>query len=92
MVGEVKNSQDLLSLDYRVELQKLVDRFATFKKVDQALNRHTSAAEARSAAHASRTHPDCVIQSDLLIGQARKPRLFCYQYSIKINKDFLGWL
>jgi len=38
--GEVKHGEDLLAGDRRVELEKIVDRFAALEQVDEALNRH----------------------------------------------------
>ena len=61
--GEVKHGKDLLPCDGWIEHQKLVDGFATFKKIDEALHGYTCAPETRSTAHAPGVYPDRLVQA-----------------------------
>ena len=66
VVANIKYCEDLLARDGRVESDEFVNRFAAFEEIDQALDGHTSAPEARGSAHASGIHPDSLIKPGFL--------------------------
>src|SRR5207245_2629021 len=66
-----------------------VDCFATFKKVDEALDGHTGAAEAGRAAHALRIHPDGLVQTAFLFS-SHNPKISYISHMGKSNAGELG--
>ena len=65
-VGKVKHGEDLLTSNGGVELKKIVDGFAAFEQVDEALNRHARTTETGRTAQAQGADPDRFIQPVLL--------------------------
>jgi hypothetical protein len=49
--GEFKKGKYVLTGDVRICGEKLLNRFASFKEVEQSLNGYASASEARHAVH-----------------------------------------
>jgi hypothetical protein len=62
----VKDGEHLLSGDRGIQLNELIDRFTTLKKVDQTLNGHAGIAEARHTAHSLGINPDHLIKPAFL--------------------------
>jgi hypothetical protein len=62
-IREVKHGQDLLPRDGRIEHQELMDGFAAFKKIDEALHGHPCAPETWHTTEAPGVSPDGLIQA-----------------------------
>ncbi len=68
MVGEVEHGEHLIAVDRGIKLKKLINRFAGFKKINEALHRYAGSTKAGSAAHPFGIDPNRSIQSIFVLG------------------------
>jgi hypothetical protein len=66
MVGEVEDGEHLIAADRGIKLKKLINSFAGFYEINEALHRNACSAEARSATHPLRIDPNRCIETNFV--------------------------